>query len=298
MKYLFTILATLISYCGFSQYYLFEKFESPNDGFRANFYIDTVNCSNNLWQIGRPQKTVFDTAYSAPNAIVTDTLNTYPANDTSIFYLYTTGSYYGMLSVSFYYQLDIDTMSTALVEISGDNGLNWINPMTEDATYMFYWAGGKPRLDTSTNGWRLFSVNLDIWSYSYPGSGYSFPHYRTSDSIIYRFTFISGDSLMHQDGWMMDDFRVLNAIGVGIEKASRFSAQISPNPSHGTISLHPNFTTRSDDRIVVYNMQGQQVYATNYNSGGPINLPLPDGTYTVKYYGAAGVATDRLVIIR
>lgn len=37
----------------------------------------------NCWQIGHPQKTIFNTAYSPVNVMITDTVNAYPANDTS-----------------------------------------------------------------------------------------------------------------------------------------------------------------------------------------------------------------------
>jgi hypothetical protein len=49
--------------------------------------IDTVSNPNNIWQIGKPQKIIFINAHSAPNVLVTDTINSYPTNDTSIFYI-------------------------------------------------------------------------------------------------------------------------------------------------------------------------------------------------------------------
>jgi hypothetical protein len=298
MKFLYTLLLSLTSFGAFAQYSIYQNFETPNDDFRTNFYIDTVNCSNNLWQIGRPQKAFFDSAYSYPNAIVTDTLNQYPVNDTSIFYLTMAGSYHALLSLSFYFKLDIDTLATAKMELSGDGGLNWINPITEDTTFMFYWVGGKPRFDTSTTGWRKFDLNMDTWSQSYPGSHFSFPHYRTSDTIIYRFTFITGDSLVHHDGWIMDNFRGLNTARVGMDKVEEISSVIFPNPSNGTIFLRPNFRGTAEDRIVVYDMHGQQVYEAVPFGSLPINLPLSDGVYTVKYIGVSGVTTNRVVIIK
>jgi len=299
MKLLFTLIASFIGFGVFGQYAFHETFEYPFDAYRANFTIDTVNCSNNIWQIGKPQKTVFHGAYSSPNVIITDTLNPYPINDTSIFYLRTVGMYHGLLSLIFYYRLDIDTLSSAKIEVSGDVGLNWINPMTEDTTYMFYWVGGKPRLDTSTSGWRLFNLNMDTWSYAYPGHHVdTFPHYRTSDTILYRFTFISGNSSMHGDGWMMDNFLGENTVTVGVGDADKISSCVFPNPTKGTIYLHPDFTTSDEDRIVVYNMEGQQVYTTSPPASLPVSLPLPDGVYTLKYFGSSGVATNRVVIIK
>lgn len=297
MKFLYTLLLSMVSFGAFAQYSLYHTFEWPFNSYSANFYIDTVNCSNNKWQIGKPQKAVFNDAFSFPNVIVTDTLNEYPANDTSIFYLRTGGTYHALLTLGFYYQLDIDSLSTAKIEISGDRGVNWINPITEDTTYMFYWVDGKPRLDTSTTGWMKFELNMDVWSYSYPGSHNVFPHYRTSDTIIYRFTFISGDSTVHHDGWMMDNFQGENTGRVGVGNKNLMSLNIFPNPTNGTIYMHPSFNSTLTDRIVVYNMQGQQVYETAPNGAMPINLPLSNGVYTMKYYGSEGVATERVVIM-
>jgi hypothetical protein len=298
MKFLFTLIASTIAMNVFAQYALYESFEYPYDAFRSSFYVDTVNCNNNLWQIGRPQKTVFDTAYSAPNVIITDTLNTYPANDTSILYVRTGGLFHGMLSLRFQYQLDIDTLSSAKFEVSGDLGANWINPMTEDTTYLFYWTGGKPSLDTSTHGWHLFDLNMDIWSYAFAGSAYSFPHYRTSDTILYRFTFISGDSTVHRDGWMMDNFMGENTGRVGVDAISETSSHPFPNPSCGTVYLHPGFKISDQDLITVYNMEGQQIYSTRRGVGPSVNLPLPNGVYMLRYMGSFGVATDRITIIK
>ena len=42
--------------------------------------IDTITFPGNIWQIGMPQKPLFDSVSSNynPNAIITDTLNPYP----------------------------------------------------------------------------------------------------------------------------------------------------------------------------------------------------------------------------
>ena len=58
-----------------------NDFESPTD---IPIEIDSLNASN-IWQIGEPSKTLFSSARSNPNALVTDTLNNYPVNDSSSF---------------------------------------------------------------------------------------------------------------------------------------------------------------------------------------------------------------------
>lgn len=215
------------------------------------------------------------------------------------FYFSIWGDFSAMLTLSFYYKLDIDSLSTATIEVSGDRGANWIDIMKEDTTYMFYWVGPKPRFDTSTIGWSLFELNMDTWSSSFPGSASVFPLYRTSDTVIYRFTFTSGeDSTVHRDGWMMDNFIAFNSSRVSmVGTVANTSLHISPNPTTGTINMHPSFTITPTDKIVIYNMQGQQVYETVPSVKMPMNLPLPDGVYTMKYFGSQSVATDRVVIM-
>ena len=50
-------------------------------------YLSIVPLPQNIWQIGVPHKTFFNTAYTLPNAIVTDTMNVYPVNNSSAFEL-------------------------------------------------------------------------------------------------------------------------------------------------------------------------------------------------------------------
>ena len=49
----------------------------------VNVELDTSN--SNIWQIGASQKIIFDSAATVPNAIVTDTINSYPVNNVSRF---------------------------------------------------------------------------------------------------------------------------------------------------------------------------------------------------------------------
>jgi hypothetical protein len=74
--------------------------------------IDTISNPNNIWQIGVPNKPLFNTAYSVPNVIVTDTINTVPANDTSTFYLFhlrDNQELWHTFGINFWYQMDGDS---------------------------------------------------------------------------------------------------------------------------------------------------------------------------------------------
>ena len=85
MRLLFTALLSFVCFAVQAQYYWNESFEAPYDLNRSHFKIDTTTYHHNIWQIGAPHKTVFSAAYTAPNVIITDTVNHYPVNDTSVF---------------------------------------------------------------------------------------------------------------------------------------------------------------------------------------------------------------------
>ena len=137
--------------------------------------IDTIDYHNNQWQIGRPQKTIFNSAYSYPNAIVTDTLHPCLPNDTSVFIITTPSMYFGG-EFSFEYELNIDSGDFATVEISEDGGANWVNLLTGS---------------TSITGWENFSASFDDTSFSY--------------FYLFRFTLITDSNTSPRDGWMMDN---------------------------------------------------------------------------------------------
>lgn len=288
MRPLLTIMLAFVSFAANGQYYWSESFDNPASPYRSKFHIDTTNYHHNIWQIGRPHKTTFDSlsVFSPPNVIVTDTANTYPPDDTSVFIIAHRFNHTPRFSLNFWYKLDIDSLAITKIEISGDSGLNWIDPMKEDTTYMFYW-GIKPRLDTSTSTWQNFQLNMERWALAIPGGADTFPHYRTSDTILFRFTFISDtDTSVHRDGWMMDNFSISNAFMEGSVKnvIDESLIDIYPVPSSGVVYYALHGQKPENNELVIYNMLGQQVYKEwNIRSSGYIDLDLPNGNYMLKY---------------
>jgi hypothetical protein len=105
-------------------------------------YRDTTANLNCVWQIGRPQKPVFDSAWSYPNAIVTDTAHAYPTNDTSSFII-GQSTLAGWLSngtakLFGWYKVNSDSLTDyGTIELSVDSGTTWINILT-DTQYHFF----------------------------------------------------------------------------------------------------------------------------------------------------------------
>jgi len=63
----------------------YQNFDGADTSKYTSIKILFAKESNNIWQIGKPHKHYFDSAYSKPNVLVTDTSKAYPVNDTSVF---------------------------------------------------------------------------------------------------------------------------------------------------------------------------------------------------------------------
>jgi len=79
-----TIHALVIALLIFIQKSFAQTIYLDTISFEAGQHLITIDTqANNIWQVGKPAKSQFNSAYSIPNAIVTDTLHPYPSNITS-----------------------------------------------------------------------------------------------------------------------------------------------------------------------------------------------------------------------
>lgn len=293
MRTLPLLLFILVSFtCGAQQFTI--SFESSDTLYPHICYIDTVSNPNNTWQVGHPQKNIFNSGHYDANGIVTDTINSYPANDTSVFYLKvpgwvpfnTTSNWYGPLyRLQFAYQMDIDSGDYGIIEYSRDSGQTWIN-IYEDS--LLSWSHA--RFDTSTTGWHIIS----IFRYTFPdGINVSY-----SDSIFFKFSFISDSIPSTKDGWIIDDIGFDYFFSSVHDIYTNNIFTLSPNPSGGHIKLASK-TQQQPTTIQVYNLNGQKVYETNaLPPSGDLYLDLPNGVYVLKYSTEDYAAVQRLIIQR
>jgi len=244
----------LIFLCAFSLLFLSSfpqqgtmNFDDPATLYRID--IDTT-LPGNLWQIGTPQKSLFNAPYSPPNVIVTDTVNPYPANNTSVFYYRTGGDYNADIhyaDLNFWYKMDCDTLTDyGIVEISYDYGNTWENVLTGTLANNPYWEvhdslghfiksfyyGGDTLVFTgTTNGW------YNLWFEYYLDNSISY------DSIIFRFTFHSGATVSPHDGWMIDDIGFF-MFWESIPEAGTGSS-VFPNPATDRLTINPEMKATS-----------------------------------------------------
>ncbi len=247
--------------------YCFESNTNCEDSQANPESIFTIeNTPNNVWEIGQPQKTNFTTGFNSLRAIVTDTLDTYPVNNTSAFAIsYTTyepsnSIHWANFHLKFDYNVDSDTLTDyGTIEFSPDNGTTWINLLNvNDPTYGSYldWdlSGPNgtipPTLSGSSNGWIYRSINLgNLGSYLAIPAG---------TTIQWRFTFTSDGNQTNRDGLMYDNIYIAITPPLGLEETNVETFQISPNPVYST--LETNFLgSQQNVGYVIYSSEGKVI---------------------------------------
>jgi len=233
------------------------------------FYSDSINfeepCSylyidstiTNLWQIGIPGKTILDTAYSTPFAIITDTIDYYSSNNHSKFTLKFEPESIedgGQTTISFWHKFDTDSINDfGVVEVSYDEGNDW-KILCTDTTYNIYFQrnGTWPAnhlVTGQSNGWVLDDITFDFYL-----TGTGIP-----ENIWLRFSFY-GDSVQNEkDGWMIDNIQIIGASPWGIKENNVFNSYPYPNPCRKYLSLVvPNYENQSFT-LSVYDLYGKLI---------------------------------------
>jgi hypothetical protein len=187
--------------------------------------IDVNSNPTNIWQIGSPQKQVLSNAWSTPKVIITDSINSYPNNDTSSFTIECTAIQssssvsWTNFTLNFQYFVDSDTLSDfGMIEFSPDNGVTWID-LINDPTYAQYLAwvtnnnvGQVPVLTGTSGAWIEANLNmrqLGIFLDIQPGTPF-----------LWRFTFISDGIQNNRDGIMYDNILLEINPPIGIEQVN------------------------------------------------------------------------------
>jgi len=256
------------------------NFEEPE--FTEAVIIDTVSYPDNIWQFGQPQKPGFGNAYSAPNVIITDTVEPYPVNNSSYFTIVNVveyGFYYGLVTFNGYYNVQSDSLNDfGSFEFSPDNGSTWIN-LFSDTLYQanFQWIV-KPVLTGNSYQWKYFELFLaDI--------GSIFP-LQIGDTVLYRFSFISDSNPEELGGLMFDNICFYEFIeGISETRFRPVNTSIFPNPSKDYFTI--NFENPRSDffELAVYDEQSQKAIIKENVSGKSIFLDaasLKPGIYFYK----------------
>lgn len=262
--------------------------------------------SGSIWEIGKPNKQVFNGAYSDSFSIVTSLNSDYPANDTSVFFvsLYDTLNHWVPNYLGIYFPIDISFTHRFItdsgndygnIEISVDGGHQWYDLLSDslnavtgyNAIGNYYTANNYHYFESS--GDTLFdslkvSGNSDGWVHSKFSKEINNLNVSHIDSIILRFSFIS-DSLGQDEGWQIDDLCLSLDVVLSIEEYnSEKVLRIYPNPTHDI--LHIDFVTGYNQNSIfeLYDVLGKQVLRTHLiNEVNSISVSdLPTGVYTYR----------------
>lgn len=309
MKFIIsTLLLLLIVSTGFAQgfYYAYPKYDSVITFETGSLQHDSITIDtrfvNNKWQIGKPQKATFDTAFNSARAIVTDTVNTCVPGDTSVFYLRL--PYYSIVNaqqamygffagLGFIHRLDIDSGSIAKVEqlyvhVNGVDSM-WVDVIDTPYTDRQWDYCDTPDLRYSTTGWDTVTVFLLPKTFNFYDS-------RLDSSVLFRFTYISNDTSLTKDGWMIDDIWPNYYFAGSVSNIKEDLISIYPNPSRGEFYIKHEKRVECKG-ITVVNMLGKIVLQMEgLPADGNLKLNLPDGIYSLQYFTNEGVDTEQILI--
>ncbi len=233
---LLTLTAFSLSYFGNGQTYT-AYFDGGDTTLQSlDLTFDTL--PNNTWQIGQPQKPIFNQAFSDFGVLITDTINSYPTNNTSRFYLNQLPHIqWGILAVQWVQKLDMaDGNDYGYIEYSIDSGANWINVFDSPYTYNFYGFNTSNR-HTLTNGDIVFSgidTNWrDIWL-CFDNSWLT-----SVDQFSLRYKFVSDSIETNQEGWMIDNFTVHETWFHTVKEIQQEDyISTFPNPANDRININ------------------------------------------------------------
>ena len=204
----------------------------------ASVCITINNPEKSIWQIGKPNKLMFSNSATEPNAIVTDTVNFYPSNDTSSFEFTFINNYLyrGIVAIRWKQKIDMDKgFDGGKIEFSTDSGLTWQNAFNNPYVYNFY-GFNNDNIDTLVNGDIVFSGTDNEWKDIWFCFDYSW--LRKLNSIKIKFTFISDNINNHKEGWLIDNLFIQStSIHTVNEIKPNKYINVYPNPSSNILNI-------------------------------------------------------------
>jgi len=277
-----------------------------------HWIIDTSN-HENIWQIGKPDKMFFDSAWSSPTAIVTDTIKHYPVNNHSTFQInlkkpwYFSYRYWSEVTLNFFHKFDIDTLHDGgYIDVSYDGGKTFTN-IIDDNYYNVRLSDNLNLFgDTITGGIHAISGNSknnihadkNGWIYSQIAFFWEEENWDKIDSMIIRFNFVSDSIDNSKEGWLIDDiFLIVNdfySIGINNNRANNNKLTVFPNPAVNFITVKSPETIES---LEIYSLEGMLVYNRHIHSKNKnINIEtIPKGLYLIKVKCNTNIYTAKII---
>jgi hypothetical protein len=220
-------------------------------------YVMIQEPSNNLWVRGESQKT---TLTHDGKVMITDSVYTYPNETNTSFEIHWPAwqQYPFSLILGFHHSMNSDSLlDGGIIEVSRDYGLSWTNVIEDQSNILFLSNELYTNADTLFTGEKGFSGTFSDrfteieWVWMFPVKDIP------TDTMYYRFRFISDTIDNTKEGWMISDITFSYAdLGSGIEGMSLFDFSISPNPSNGWININASSEV---DKAILRDLNGNIV---------------------------------------
>ena len=300
--HLLTLLTLCLTLPSFAQD-LIQYFEAGNY-YGTPIQIDIDADTNNVWQIGSPQKTRFDSAATLPNAIVTDTINPYPVNNESMFqFNLVLGPWsYGIYAIQWKQKLDMDHgKDWAIVEFKTDRDSTWQNAFDNPYVYNFY-GFDTLNVDTMPNGDMAFTGTDPSWSDIWFCFTNSYIEYG-GGSLSTRYRFVSDSVDNGKDGWMIDNIIARETIRHTVAEVEQTEyLKVYPTTTNGRVHIEAKKLKEYHiiEKLEVYTMGGERVqYFENVPTKFFIDLDdQAAGTYIIKIQTNKKSETHKVLLQR
>ncbi len=235
------------------QYFDGEDTLFDQSGWNQSIKIEFDTSSTNIWQIGVPQKTMFNSAASLPNVLRTDTLNPYPPHNTSSFWFtikpHSPG---GILAIRWKQKLDMQfDFDGGKVEFSTNGGASWVNAIHNPYVYNFF-GYDNFNVDTLSNGDFVFSGTDASWKDIWLCFGFSWIN--NFDSLMLKFTFMSDiPNTNSREGWMIDNMQAHKTFlhTINENKSDKY-IHVFPNPAKDLLNIE---VQKTNDYHIIETMQ-------------------------------------------
>ncbi len=228
----------------------------------SSLIIEIDTSAANVWQIGPPQKNIFNSASTLPNALVTDTVSGYPDNNVSSFCFNIDPEWFdwGILALQWTQKLDMDLRNDGgIIEFWSNVDDTWQNAFDNPYVYNFY-GFDEANQDTILNGANAFTGTDTTWKDIWLCFETSWLSYE--DTLKFRFTMMSDSIDNHKEGWMIDNMLAHLTIQhtVNEEKQDEYM-KVGPNPTTGRVEINTRKIEEFHviEKIELINVEGKVV---------------------------------------
>ena len=288
-----------------SQYYGIPRFTLPfTDNFDtgAVVWIDSSRIGTN-WQLGTPNFSTTNSAYSAPNCwdinLVTGYANSAVSLLTSPLF-----DFSGIASARLSFWQNRNTENAwdgTRLEYSIDAGVNWSILGTHNDPGAINWYNKSSINSSGLPAWDSISLNTN----GIPGWQQStyllLPANITGPNVMFRFVFTS-DTQVTGAGMSIDNFRIYDPnVGIPSIEHNTDELNIYPNPTTGIFYLLKKDWMKNGSSIIITDVFGNTILETTAGKSKFIAIDLsskPNGIYFVSVHAVSKTSVQKIILCK